>query len=77
MKIPSVGMVSFAWGPMGPYPPNDCTDNGREIADFEQELSDESCRRADLRCTWVTNDWNSIVPNLVNGRYDTIIASEQ
>jgi polar amino acid transport system substrate-binding protein len=27
-----------------------------------------------LECTWVTNEWDSIIPNLVSGNYDTIIA---
>ena len=41
---------------------------------FERELGDELCRRAELECTWVTNEWDTIIPNLVNGDYDTILA---
>jgi polar amino acid transport system substrate-binding protein len=41
---------------------------------FERELGDELCRRAGLTCEWVTTDWDSIIPNLVSGNYDTIIA---
>ena len=32
------------------------------------------CRRAELECTWVTNEWDTIIPNLVAGDYDTILA---
>ncbi|MBL4727481.1 MAG: transporter substrate-binding domain-containing protein, partial [Rhizobiaceae bacterium] len=32
------------------------------------------CELAELDCTWVKNDWDSIIPNLVSGNYDTIIA---
>ncbi|MEO0745740.1 MAG: transporter substrate-binding domain-containing protein, partial [Pseudomonadota bacterium] len=32
------------------------------------------CARAELTCEWVTNEWDSIIPNLVSGNYDTIIA---
>jgi polar amino acid transport system substrate-binding protein len=27
-----------------------------------------------LTCEWVKNDWDSIIPNLTSGNYDTIIA---
>ena len=32
------------------------------------------CVRAELTCEWVTNEWDSIIPNLVSGNYDVIIA---
>lgn len=61
-------------GTEGAYPPyNFINDNG-EIDGFERELGDELCTRAELDCEWVTNDWDSIIPNLVSGNYDTIIA---
>jgi polar amino acid transport system substrate-binding protein len=28
----------------------------------------------ELTCEWVTNDWDTIIPNLTSGNYDTIIA---
>ncbi len=61
-------------GTEGAYAPwNFVNDNG-EIDGFERELGDELCKRAELDCTWVKNDWDSIIPNLVSGNYDTIIA---
>ena len=61
-------------GTEGAYPPwNFINDNG-EVEGFERELGDELCARAGLTCEWVTNDWDSIIPNLVSGNYDTIIA---
>ena len=45
-----------------------------EVDGFERELGDELCARASLTCEWVVNDWDSIIPNLVSGNYDTIIA---
>jgi polar amino acid transport system substrate-binding protein len=32
------------------------------------------CEMAGLTCEWVTTDWDSIIPNLQSGNYDTIIA---
>ncbi len=40
----------------------------------EEGPPDELCKRAKLTCEWVTNEWDSIIPNLVSGNYDTIIA---
>ena len=37
-------------------------------------MGDELCRRAQLKCTWVTNEWDSIIPNLLADNYDTIMA---
>lgn len=61
-------------GTEGAYPPyNFINDNG-EVDGFERVLGDELCARANLTCEWVTNDWDSIIPNLTSGNYDTIIA---
>ena len=61
-------------GTEGAYPPyNFINDNG-EVDGFEREPGDKLCKRAELTCEWVTNEWDSIIPNLVSGNYDTIIA---
>ena len=61
-------------GTEGAYPPYNYIDDKGEVAGFERDLGDELCARAELTCEWVTNDWDSIIPNLVSGNYDTIIA---
>ena len=61
-------------GTEGAYPPYNFIDDNGEIAGFERELGDELCLRAELDCTWVKNDWDSIIPNLVSGNYDAILA---
>lgn len=61
-------------GTEGAYPPFNFINDAGEVDGFERELGDELCARAELTCEWVTNDWDSIIPNLVSGNYDTIIA---
>jgi polar amino acid transport system substrate-binding protein len=61
-------------GTEGAYPPWNFINDDGEVDGFERELGDELCARAELTCEWVTNDWDSIIPNLVSGNYDTIIA---
>ncbi|MGX9350747.1 transporter substrate-binding domain-containing protein [Shimia sp. W99] len=61
-------------GTEGAYAPWNFVNDAGEIDGFERELGDELCKRAELKCEWVKNDWDSIIPNLVSGNYDTIIA---
>ena len=61
-------------GTEGAYPPYNFLNDSGEVDGFERELGDELCTRAELTCEWVTNDWDSIIPNLVSGNYDTIMA---
>ena len=61
-------------GTEGAYPPWNFINDDGDIDGFERELGDELCARADLTCEWVKNEWDSIIPNLVSGNYDVIIA---
>lgn len=61
-------------GTEGAYPPYNFINDAGEVDGFEREVGDEICKRAGLACSWVTNDWDGIIPNLVAGNYDTIIA---
>lgn len=61
-------------GTEGAYAPYNYLDDNGEVAGFERVLGDELCKRAELTCEWVTNDWDSIIPNLVSGNYDAIMA---
>jgi polar amino acid transport system substrate-binding protein len=61
-------------GTEGAYEPWNFLNDAGEVDGFERELGDELCKRAELTCEWVTNEWDSIIPNLVSGNYDAIIA---
>jgi polar amino acid transport system substrate-binding protein len=61
-------------GTEGAYPPYNFINDDGEVDGLERELGDLLCEIAGLDCVWVTNDWDSIIPNLVSGNYDTIIA---
>jgi polar amino acid transport system substrate-binding protein len=68
------GHAVVRMGTEGAYPPYNFINDAGEVDGFERELGDELCKRAELTCEWVTNEWDSIIPNLVSGNYDTIIA---
>jgi polar amino acid transport system substrate-binding protein len=66
--------MTVRMGTEGAYPPYNLINDKGEVDGFERELGDELCRRAKIECTWVTNEWDSIIPNLVSGNYDAIMA---
>lgn len=61
-------------GTEGAYEPYNFINDKGEVDGFERELGDKLCEIAGLSCTWVKNDWDSIIPNLTSGNYDTIMA---
>jgi polar amino acid transport system substrate-binding protein len=61
-------------GTEGAYPPWNFVDDSGEVAGFEIALGNELCERAGFECTWVTNEWDTIIPNLQAGNYDAIMA---
>jgi polar amino acid transport system substrate-binding protein len=61
-------------GTEGAYPPYNFVNDKGEVDGFERELGDALCAKVGVTCEWVTNDWDSIIPNLTSGNYDTIMA---
>lgn len=70
----SVAADTVRMGTEGAYPPYNFINDDGEVDGLERELGDRLCEIAKLDCVWVVNDWDSIIPNLVSGNYDTIIA---
>ena len=62
------------FGTEGAYAPWNYMDDSGKLAGYEIELGNELCKRANLSCEWVVNEWDSIIPNLIAGNYDVIIA---
>ena len=61
-------------GTEGAYPPYNFINDAGEVDGFERKFGDEICKRAGLECSWTTNEWDSIIPNLQSGNYDVIVA---
>ena len=89
MKTPTLTLVAAAlalaagaaqaqdvvrMGSEGAYPPYNFINDANELDGFERELGDLMCEMAGLTCEWVINDWDTIIPNLVAGNFDTIMA---
>lgn len=61
-------------GTEGAYAPWNFINDAGDVDGFEIELGNELCVRAELECEWVVNDWDTIIPNLLAGNYDAIVA---
>ncbi|UXN75587.1 transporter substrate-binding domain-containing protein [Devosia sp. A8/3-2] len=58
----------------GAYAPRNFLDDAGKPAGFEIELGNAICEKATLTCEFIINDWDSIIPNLLAGNYDVIMA---
>lgn len=71
---PALAQDVVRMGTEGAYPPYNFINDAGDVDGFDIDVGNEVCARAELTCEWVTNDWDSIIPNLVSGNYDTIMA---
>ena len=72
--VASAGADTVTIATIGTYHPFDFINDEGEIDGLERELGDELCRRAELECEWVINDWVDMIPDLVAGEFDAIFS---
>ena len=65
---------SIRIGTEGAYPPWNNKNSAGELEGAEIDFGNEACKRMGVECEWVTQDWDGIIPALLNGKYDIIIA---
>jgi polar amino acid transport system substrate-binding protein len=70
----AVAQETIRIGTEGAYPPYNFINDANELDGFEREVGDALCARAKVTCEWVFNDWDTMIPNLVAGNYDLIMA---
>ncbi len=58
----------------GAFPPWNAVDASGQIVGFDIDVGKALCERAELRCAFVTQAWDGIIPALNVGKYDAIMA---
>ncbi|RUW85455.1 transporter substrate-binding domain-containing protein [Mesorhizobium sp. M1E.F.Ca.ET.063.01.1.1] len=58
----------------GASPPWDGTDANGQLYGFDVDVGLELCSRMQVKCNFVAQDWDGIIPALLVGKYDVIMS---
>lgn len=59
----------------GAYPPFNETASDGSLRGLDIDIGNAICAEAKLKCTWVKQDWDGMIPALISRKFDAIIAS--
>jgi polar amino acid transport system substrate-binding protein len=62
-------------GTEGAYPPFNNLGADGQLVGFDIDLGNALCEKMKIKCSWVTQDWDGIIPALQAGKFDVIIAA--
>ena len=62
-------------GTEGTYPPFSYLDENNRFVGFEIEIANALCARMKVRCRFMREDWNDMIPALLASRFDAIVSS--
>jgi len=72
--VSSAQADSVKIGTEGAYPPWNAKDESGKLIGFEVELVNWLCIYMEADCTIVEQDWDGMIPGLIMGKYDAIMA---
>ncbi|SDE85604.1 ABC transporter substrate-binding protein [Rhodospira trueperi] len=72
---PAVAEEPLRIGTEGAYPPFNMVDENGDLHGFDIDIANALCAEMERECTFVIQDWDGIIPGLLAGKYDAIVAS--
>lgn len=61
-------------GTEGAYPPFNNLNAQKQLEGFEIDYFNALCDKMKVKCTWIVQDWDGIIPALLANKYDVIVA---
>jgi octopine/nopaline transport system substrate-binding protein len=58
----------------GASPPWDSINEQGELVGYDIDVGNELCRRMQIKCTFVAQDWDGLIPALTVGKFDAIMS---
>jgi len=71
----TVSAETIRIGTEGAYAPFNMIDKSGNVIGFDVDIAKALCKKMGVECTIKTQDWDGIIPGLMNRKYDAIVAS--
>ncbi|MFT3757977.1 ABC transporter substrate-binding protein [Thauera sp.] len=66
---------SIRFATEGAYPPFNTVDTSGAVQGLDVDISNALCEEMKVKCTWVKQEWDGMIPALLSRKFDAISAS--